>query len=162
MAAIDLIPFNQVVVVERLSQAPLGAILQVRVPDSAPVVVIRASIATANGVTNGIVPLEGEDAGVFYSDSEVDDLAALNITTLVIVALTVPGPARLGINAPPAGCVCQTPEDTDFALSVRPNRRPDYHAGYVFLSGDKRGVILRGGTWVVLGRAIVIPRTTVP
>jgi hypothetical protein len=158
--AIDHIPLDRIVIYERLSQAPLGALLQLRIDAPVPlVVVVRAGGGQSGGMPDGIVFLEGSDAGTFLHDRNIEvDPAALDITALAEIVVTSPAPIRRGPHRADLTRLYVRLDEPAVGMAVRTSLNPDVHTGYLYLAGQHRGLILQGGSWIEIGSATVIPR----
>lgn len=148
--------------VSKLSDSPLGSLLQIANSQNEPSVVLRCQLPVAGGTSLGVVYLEGAQAGLFFTDAELSYYEALDVNHLASVVLIDPAPRRPGDRPPAAGIVCQVTDMQDapfVALSVALANSPAAIVGYACLSGPRAGDIEKSKAPVFqIGRGAVVPR----
>jgi hypothetical protein len=105
LPALKQIRLAKVKVFERISDAPIGTLLQIAVGGTNAEVCLRAQLHTAESAYPGAVLLEGTRAGTFLTDEELNDRIALDLTGLAELVLSDPAPRTAAIHPNDAGSI---------------------------------------------------------
>jgi hypothetical protein len=138
------VELSQVRVVD-VGAAPLGSVLQLVLPSGGTGIVMRSQLTAANGLVEGVVLLEGASAGDFYGVVALGGVPALDISSLIRLALDAPGPVSSG-KMGGARLVGQTVEISAssgpayLAVGVKLPQTTSLQ-GYLRLQGGNAGVI---------------------
>jgi hypothetical protein len=156
MPPIDAIPLNLVEVHRKISDAPVGAVLQIAPGDFSQdthVVVMRCQQKTANGQSDGFVFLEGAPAGIFVTDEQQSNKPAIdltNITEIVLQELSLSEPIK-------GGDVCHASGGI-LCLAVTHPSAPASIVGYARLEAPRKGHIEDATEHIRVGRPSVRQR----
>ena len=156
MPPIDAIPLSLVEVHRKISDAPVGAVLQITPGDFSPdanVVVLRCQQKTANGQSDGFVFLEGAPAGIFVTDEQQSNKPAIdltNITEIVLQELSLSEPIK-------GGDVCHATGGI-LCMAVTYPSAPASIVGYARLEAPRMGHIEDATKHIRVGRLSVRQR----
>lgn len=160
MSFLSRINITDLTVYRHLSQAPVGVLVQFNIENAEPVIALRSEMLTVSGLVQGVVPLDGNDAGVFVPDELLPSPSAFDvteITELMVEDLAALPPMRRPIVR---GDVCRgtTAEGvTSTYMAVALTENLSGLAGYVALTGPTRGSVVRVTDQFRVGRAVVVP-----
>jgi len=126
-----------------------------------PETFLRCRMSVENGEAHGVVFLEGQYAGTFTSDHEINLRPALDISELAQIVVENPAPRTGGgRHKIAAGNVCQATNrygNSFLYIAVSLVGAQSSVLGYAFLNGPHRGHITLVDQPIYVGTASVIP-----
>lgn len=158
MPALKQIKLPDVKLFQNMSAAPIGTLLQVENGPPNAQVCLRAELTVSNGISQGVVLLEGAHAGLFMTAEELNYGPAYDLTNLAEIVLNNPAAKATGITPLPRGSIFQVSDRDDklfFAMSVCLSQSTTIE-GYVRLTAPDCGKIVKAANPLCLGTAMVI------
>jgi hypothetical protein len=169
MTHVDLVSLAHLNIVPKVGAAKVGSLLQISQDDTTkpnppvlpPAIALRSKMEVGNGVSQGLVLLDGDHVGTFVTGEEIDNLPALDVGDLAQIVIKAPSLCNVSVYKKISrGDVCQaTVREESYivmAISVAPRASVD---GYVCLSGPNCGQIMpKISTKIILGRGAVALR----